>query len=268
MYIGVCMLFCKMNGLGNDYIFFDSSNCNKSDFDFLKSNVKSITPKLSDRNFGIGGDGVVLVETSEVADAKMRIFNADGTEGMMCGNALRCIGKILYDKAPATQKDYFVETLSGIKHLKIIENDGSKSVISTDMGLPKLVNIVDDVEFYNVGNPHAVFYVDRLNDTAMEKAKELSSIYDVNAEAVKIDGNCISMRVWERGSGETLACGTGATCVAYSILNKRNNQNEIELSLRGGKLRAIKEKDNISLIGTANINFIGEINLDYYGKNQ
>ena len=259
------MLFSKMNGLGNDYIFFDSSNCNESDFNYLKKNVNDISKLLSDRNFGIGGDGVVLIENSKVADAKMRIFNADGTEGLMCGNALRCIGKILYDKSIIDKREYFVETLSGIKNLKIIENNPYEATILTDMGMPKLIKEKDNVEYYNIGNPHAVFYVDSLDEKAINKARELSLEYDVNAEAVLIENNNVMMRVWERGSGETLACGTGATCVAYSVIKNGFCNKKVEISLRGGNLTAIKEDYSLKIIGKAKLNYIGEININYYG---
>lgn len=260
------MLFYKMNGLGNDYIFIDSSKCLKQDFEYLKRNIRAFTIKLSDRHFGVGGDGVVLLEESKMADIKMRIFNADGSEGKMCGNALRCIGKLLHDGANKIRNEYYVETLSGIKLIEILNNDTYESLVLTRMGRPKLTSIKDNVEFYDIGNKHAVFYTETLDDFTIEKASVLSKTFDVNAEAVMIDGESIKMRVWERGSGETLACGTGATCVAQSIFEKGLfKKSELEIFLKGGCLVALNDKEGISLIGKANLNYIGEINLRNYG---
>lgn len=262
------MLFCKMNGLGNDYIFIDSSNANKSDINYILANKDGIITKLSDRHFGIGGDGVVVVESSVSSDVKMRIFNADGSEGRMCGNALRCIGKMLYDKSGGKRDEFSVETLSGEKNLKIISSKGNTAEIYTDIGKPKFIEVRDDVEYIDLGNRHAVFYVDRLDDNAIKKASTLSLKHDLNAEAVKVGGSGLSMRVWERGSGETLACGTGASAVAFSAYNRGLFTKEINIKLKGGNLTAFYDKGTVSLLGKATLNYIGELNLDYYGKNQ
>ncbi len=259
------MLFTKMNGLGNDYIFIDSSNVKKSQLDYIYKNVKYLVPKLSNRNFGIGGDGVVILEPSLKADAKMRIFNADGSEGKMCGNALRCVGKLLFERCDHTRKEFLVETLSGDKVVQIVEDGKGGYDILTEIGLARIVNRIDDVEFIDVGNLHAVFYCNSLDDVAINKARLLSTDYDVNAEAVCVDGASICMRVWERGSGETLACGTGAAAVAYSAFKKRLYKNKVNVRLKGGSLIARRQNDVISIIGPASLNFIGEINLDYYG---
>lgn len=265
IYVGVRMLFCKMNGLGNDYIFFESSKCNNESFNYLKENIVRLTRLLSNRNFGIGSDGVVLVEDSIVADAKMSIFNADGTEALMCGNALRCVGKLIYEKRKYTNDTYTIETPSGIKKIKIIDNNPRESIIETEMGMPTLIKREDEIEFYNIGNNHAVFYADELDDKAIAMAQNISLQYDLNVEAVSVVGDKISMRVWERGSGETLACGTGASCVAFSAMKRGLCNGNTNIYLKGGQLLAKLSEEGISLVGKANINYIGEINLDYYG---
>lgn len=256
-----------MNGLGNDYLFFDSKNCKKEDFDLLKNNIVKMTQRLSNRNFGVGGDGVVLVEESRVADAKMRIFNADGSEGNMCGNALRCIGKILYDKTNKSQKEFCVETLSGIKHLKILNSNPNESIIATSMGMPILVCVRNGIEYYDIGNNHAIIYVDEFDDMLLTKATELSKERDINVELVKVEKDHLSMRVIERGSGETLSCGTGATCVAFSSFSHGFFKDKANILTKGGLLSAEYQKDGIVLVGNASLNYIGDININYYGKN-
>lgn len=259
------MLFSKMNGIGNDYIFFISDLCNKQEFEYLKRNIERLTIRLSNRYFGIGGDGVVLVEDSKVADAKMHIFNADGSEGKMCGNALRCIGKILSDKRNGTWKSFQVETASGVRQIEIINNEGAFAQVKTKMGKPIFIGQESKVEFYNVGNTHGVFYVDRLDDSAIDCARVVSQKYNVNAEAVCINDGNVSMRVWELGSNETMACGTGATCVAYSLFKSGKFQDSIIINLKGGTLTAFNEIDGVSIIGDAALNYIGEVDLRNYG---
>ncbi len=258
------MLFTKMNGLGNDYIFIDSYYVAKHQIEFIKSNHAFLVPKLSDRNFGIGGDGVVLVEESSNANAKMSIYNSDGSLAKMCGNALRCIGKILCDRYPGSNR-FLVETLSGTKKLEIINSFQNKAIIETEIGSPRIVNEVNDITFINVGNDHAVIYVKNLDDNVINRAKLISNRYDVNVEVALIKDDLIQMRVWERGAGETLACGTGASAVAYNSFLKGFCGRNVKLELKGGCLLAKYHNDSISLVGEAAINYIGEIDLKNYG---
>lgn len=260
------MLFCKMNGLGNDYIFVDSELAQLEDVNYLK-NSKEIIKKLSNRHFGIGGDGLVILEPSINADAMMHIYNADGTEAEMCGNALRCVGKILYDKYHRQRNEFTVNTLSGERQLKILKAESCSATICSDMGKPNIINRLDDLEFINVGNPHLVFYCDSFSRYTMHRARELSLEYNTNVEAVVVENDCLIMRVYERGVGETLACGTGATAVAYSAFHKGLVGPMIKIKLLGGILTAQIDDGGVSLIGEATLNFIGEIDLKNYGKN-
>ncbi|MBO7156516.1 MAG: diaminopimelate epimerase [Clostridia bacterium] len=260
------MLFYKMNGLGNDYIFIDAEKANKNDLRFFYNNLKDVVINLSNRNFGIGGDGVVIVDNSIVADAKMRIFNADGTEGNTCGNALRCIGKILFDKNVGRRKDFTVETLCGIKQVFVQSAVDNSAILTINMGKAKIVHSNDDIDFIDVGNPHAVVYVPTLDNKAILKAKRISNKYDVNAEVVNVlNDNQIQMRVWERGSNETMACGSGACAVAYSANKRGRVKDEVEVLLKGGKLLIKLTNDELYMTGEVQLNYIGEVNIYNYG---
>jgi len=250
--------FVKMQGIGNDYIYFD---CLKEEI----KNPNELSIKLSDRHFGIGGDGIVLICPSEVADAKMRMFNLDGSEGKMCGNAIRCVGKYLYDNKITAKKELSIETLSGIKYLWLNVENGKVKSVKVDMGaavlepskIPaivegeKSVNIqieVDNIYYgaplISMGNPHCVIFTENTDELCLEKIGkkfENHKIFPegVNTEFVEvIDKNTLKMRVWERGSGETLACGTGACAVAVAaVLNGKCEKNsDIKVILTGGEL--------------------------------
>lgn len=250
--------FTKMQGCGNDYIYI---NC----FEREINCPESLSIALSDRHFGIGGDGIVLILRSDVADAKMRMFNLDGSEGKMCGNAIRCIAKYIYDNKMARKNELKIETLSGIKTIQINTQNGLVSSARVDMGRAELepskipvnlpgkqvVNAPLNIEgkTYNItcvsmGNPHAVVFcdeVDSLTLTQIGPLFENNGIFPerVNTEFVKvIDKNTLKMRVWERGSGETLACGTGACAAAVAaVLNGYCGKNEdIHVLLLGGEL--------------------------------
>ncbi len=265
--------FTKMHGCGNDYIYI---NC----FDNTISNPNMLAIKMSERHFSVGSDGVVLIERSKVADAKMRMFNADGSEGKMCGNAIRCIGKYLYDNQLVLKKEISIETLSGIKHLKLTVENGLVSKVSVDMGnasffpqsIPTtldhpminekcIVNKQDyNITAVSMGNPHAVIYMDNISNIDLEKKGhffENNPIFPerVNTEFVKvIDKNHLKMRVWERGSGETYACGTGACAVvASSCINGICNHNEtVYVELIGGILEIICDNNyRITMTGPA-----------------
>lgn len=278
--------FIKMEGIGNDYIYID---CIK---DSLKiDSINKLAVKLSDRHFGIGSDGLVLILSSKIADFKMRMFNNDGSEGKMCGNAVRCIGKYVYEKKYIHKNIITLETLSGIKHLKLkISNDKVKEV-EVDMGkvildsnlIPVLTDkkqfinelIYVDNKWYNVsclsvGNPHCVIFIDNIDKIDISKTGKKIETHKlfpdkINTEFVQInDKNNISMRVWERGSGETLACGTGACAsVVASVINGLvEYDNEIIVNLKGGILKVIYTKDKkIIMKGIAKIVFYGEIEI-------
>lgn len=274
--------FYKMQGIGNDYIYFD---CLETPFE----DPSAAAVRLSDRHFGIGGDGIVLICPSAVADAKMRMFNADGSEGKMCGNAIRCVGKYLYDFRKTDKTQLKIETLSGIKTLFLSVSDGETTSVRVDMGAPELapknIPVLSGTSFpvvgreteiaggkyaitcVSMGNPHCVVFSDP-DAWEIEKTGpmfENAPIFPerTNTEFVKVLGkNELKMRVWERGSGETWACGTGACAAAVAcILNgycKRNT--DIKISLRGGELSVKWSADgNVYLTGSAQTVFTGEI---------
>ena len=271
--------FTKMHGAGNDYIYF---NC----FEQNIGNPSELAIRLSDRHFGIGGDGIVLILPSKVADAKMRMFNADGSEGKMCGNAIRCVAKYLYDNNMVRKQVITIETLSGIKSLNVIEKDGEICTITVDMGeaileskeIPvsietdNVVNqkkVVAGNEFYitcvSMGNPHCVVFCDEISDIKIEDIGPLFENLDIfperiNTEFVKvIDTNVLEMRVWERGSGETLACGTGACAsVVAAVLNGYCKENDdIKVLLLGGELTINYSNDRVLMTGGATTVFNG-----------
>lgn len=274
------MKFSKMNGLGNDYIYI---NLMQEDG---VNNYSELAKRLSDRNFGIGGDGLVLIDRSEVADFSMRMFNADGSEGEMCGNAIRCVAKYVYDNGLTNKKVITVSTLAGIKTLEIFVLNGKADTIRVNMGKPSLntneipVQYLGDkfinqpittskgikhITCVSVGNPHAVIFIDSDDEADMELGKEISentALFPrrINVEFIKvIDKQNAFMRVYERGAGETLACGTGACASFYAgyIQNKLNHKANIHL--KGGTLQIEIIDDKIYMNGKAELNYEGEI---------
>lgn len=276
--------FTKMTGLGNDYIYI---NC--MDGTSIK-NIPELAKKLSDRHFGIGADGLILIEnpTIDNADYKMRIFNSDGSEAEMCGNGIRCVAKFIHDKKIDNNDKLSIETLAGIKKVKIIEDNNNEcNDVIVDMGEPVFQdkNIPYDVyEAFNkdldlevngenmrftvlsMGNPHAITFVQNLDDMQIEKygpKVENNPIFPnrTNVEFVEIiDKNNIKVRVWERGVGETYACGTGA-CAAMvaSGLNGYTDEN-VTVNLPGGKLKIEWGKDNhIYMEGPATTVYEGNV---------
>ena len=273
------MNFTKMHGIGNDYIYFD---CTKEEIE----NPNELSIKLSDRHFGVGGDGIVLIMKSDVADFRMRMFNADGSEGKMCGNASRCIGKFVFDKGLTDKHEITLETLSGIKTLKLNVVDNKVKEVTVNMGEPIInskdvpvnfeketvinepVNIADgkyNITCVSMGNPHCIVYmkdIDNLNLTEIGPKFENDSLFPerINTEFVEIiNENTIKMRVWERGSGETLACGTGACAsVVASILNGYCKKDEdITVKLIGGDLK-IRYSNNGFVYMTGPAEFVFE----------
>ncbi len=275
--------FYKMHGIGNDYIYFD---CMKEDI----SNPGELSVRLSDRHFSIGGDGVILLRPSAVADCKMSMFNADGSEGRMCGNGIRCVGKLARDLGYVTGNTCRIETLSGIKTLEFtFDTRGKVSTAKVDMGaailngkdIPSTIDkervidekIVVDGEEYGVtlvsmGNPHCVVFKnpDRLDLEKIGPKFERNPLFPerINTEFVQVIGkNELRMRVWERGSGETWACGTGACATAVAaVLNGFADKNqEIKVHLRGGDLIITYTDDTVLMQGGATLAFTGEVEI-------
>lgn len=273
--------FTKMQGCGNDYIYFDC-------FYQIINNPSALSVKLSDRRYGIGGDGIILICPSNSADAKMRMFNLDGSEGKMCGNGIRCVGKYLYDNNIVRKSEISIETLSGIKTLKVLENNGKAELLTVNMGKPELIaekipvnlNLHKVIDYeavfggknYNItcvsmGNPHCVVFCNDINSIDIEKigpAFENSELFPekINTEFVEIvDKNILNMRVWERGSGETLACGTGASAaVVAAVLNGFCAKNEnITVNLKGGTLTINYSDDAVYMTGSAKKVFEGVV---------
>lgn len=272
--------FTKMQGLGNDYIYI---NCIENSYENIYSKVQ----KMCDRNFGIGSDGVILIEKSKVSDFRMRIFNADGSVAKMCGNGIRCVGKYLYDKKISNKKELQIETLSGIKKLKLYTQDSQVKSVEVDMGEPifdaKSIPILKDtneleivaidklikLKCVSMGNPHAITIVKDTDDINVNKygpVIENDSNFPerTNVEFVQIlDKNNIKMRVWERGAKETLACGTGA-CASSVICSKEGYTNEeVTVHLLGGELNVKWNKINnhVYMKGAAETVFEGEIEI-------
>lgn len=275
--------FVKMEGCGNDYVYINA-------FEHNIENPSDLAIRLSDRHFGIGGDGVILVAPSEVADGRMIMFNMDGSEGKMCGNGVRCVGKFLHDIIGIKKDELTVETLSGIKTLKMIINDnGEATGAVVDMGKailnPMLIpaNINADVaigytlpvgdEDYKVtlvsmGNPHAVVFTDTpVEDIDLTKIGPLFEKHVVFPEGVNtefvniIDDKTLRMRVWERGSGETWACGTGtcATVVAACLNGHCSKGEDILVHLNGGDLVINYTDDRVLMTGPCTRVFDGAI---------
>ena len=278
--------FTKMHGISNDYVYI-------STFDQPEEDWEQLAIRLSDRRTGIGGDGIILVCPSEVADAKMRIFNADGSEGKMCGNGIRCVGKFVYDKGlvPADKTTVIIDTLSGIKTLELTVRDGKVQSARVDMGAAILnpaaipvkyegetmINVplevdgkVWNVTAVSMGNPHCVTFVDDVDSLELEKLGPHFENHPafperVNTEFVKvIDDHTLQMRVWERGSGETWACGTGAcaTAVAACLNGYCQKGDDITVHLRGGDLVIRYTDDTVIMTGPASTVFEGEVEIE------
>lgn len=277
------MKFTKMHGLGNDYIYV---NCMGQNIE----NPSVVAKFVSDRHFGIGSDGLVLILPSIEADFKMRMFNSDGSEAEMCGNAIRCVGKYVYDNGLTDKLTISIDTLAGIKILEMTAEDNQVSMVKVDMGEPILepqkIPVVSDkavflsepvtigADTYNVtcvsmGNPHAVTYVKDVTDFPLEAVgpkMETHSLYPrkINSEFVQvIDRGTLKMRVWERGAGETLACGTGACAVLVaSVLNGVSDRKAVIKLLGGDLVVEWNEKDNhVYMTGPAVKVFDGEIDI-------
>ncbi len=262
------MKFTKMHGLGNDYVYIDCTN-NKNVID----NPSELAKKISDRHFGIGSDGLILICDSENSDFKMRMFNADGSESEMCGNGIRCVGKYVYDYRLTKKSEIDIETLAGVKHLKLIIKDDKVESVTVDMGTPTVgeklsLDVLDKtflVTNVSMGNPHAVMVVD---DVANFDVNKYGSIIEsdkhykdrTNVEFVEIiDRDNIKMRVYERGSGETLACGTGACASVVACITNKLTNNKVKVTLLGGTLEIEYTNNRVYMTGSATNVFDGEL---------
>ena len=277
------MRFTKMEGLGNDYVYV---NC----FAEQVENPKELAIKVSDRHFGIGSDGFILIKPSEVADFCMDMYNADGSRSEMCGNGIRCVAKYVYDKGLTDKTSISVETLAGIKYLDLTVDKGRVVMVTVNMGAPELlpakIPVRSDKDILvaepisvggqeykmtcvSMGNPHCVVFVE---DTAAFPLEEKGPLFEshelfpnrINAEFIQIlDRKTVNMRVWERGTGETLACGTGACASTVACILNGLTDDEITLHLLGGdlKVRWDREANLVYMTGPATIVFDGEIDV-------
>lgn len=273
--------FKKMHGLGNDYVYIDCINQSIE-------NESELSKIVSDRHFGIGSDGLICICRSDIADFKMKMFNSDGSEAEMCGNGIRCVGKFVFDKGLTTKQTVTIETLAGIKTLVLNVEENKVKTVRVDMGEPILEpekipvisneNPVKNLELeveerkfkftcVSMGNPHAITIVENTKDFDVEKYGKILEVDKVfpkktNVEFVQIlNKDTIMMRVWERGSGETLACGTGACATAVACYLNGLTNREVDIKLLGGTLH-IKwdEKDNhVYMTGEAKTVFEGEL---------
>lgn len=280
------MKFTKMHGIGNDYIYI-----NGFEDDIVPEEMIEEIIAMSDRHKGIGGDGVIFIMPSDKADARMRMFNADGSEGKMCGNGIRCVGKYIYEHDISHNNPLKIETASGIKTLNLEVAQGKVESVTVDMGSPildpKLIPVDLDVEqvinyplvvngqeymitCVSIGNPHCVIFTEGIDYLDLESIGPLFENNPIfpertNTEFIEIiDDKTMKMRVWERGSGETLACGTGASAsVVAAIYNNIFTRNqEIKVILKGGELYITLTSDNhVFMRGSATEVFTGEYKL-------
>ena len=281
------MKFAKMHGIGNDYVYV---NC----FEETVEDPAAVARFVSDRHFGIGSDGLILIKPSEAADCEMDMYNLDGSQGAMCGNGIRCVAKYAYDYGIVHKTQISVATRSGIKYLDLTVKDGKVSQVKVNMGAPILtasqIPVVSEKEevineplevngetYYitavSMGNPHAIVYMTDVDHLDIEKIgpsfeNHVAFPDRVNTEFVEVlDEHTVKMRVWERGSGETLACGTGACAVAVaSILNERvDGDKPVTVKLLGGDLEIYwnRQENLVYMTGPATTVFDGEIDLSF-----
>ena len=281
------MKFTKMHGSGNDYVYV---NC----FEETVEDPAAVARFVSDRHFGIGSDGLILIKPSEAADCEMDMYNLDGSQGAMCGNGIRCVAKYAYDYGIVHKTQISVATRSGIKYLDLTVKDGKVSQVKVNMGAPILtasqIPVVSEKEevineplevngetYYitavSMGNPHAIVYMTDVDHLDIEKIgpsfeNHVAFPDRVNTEFVEVlDEHTVKMRVWERGSGETLACGTGACAVAVaSILNERvDGDKPVTVKLLGGDLEIYwnRQENLVYMTGPATTVFDGEIDLSF-----
>ncbi len=276
------MKFTKMHGCGNDYVYVDATKESVSD-------PERAAVFVSDRHFGIGSDGLILIEPSEVADFTMSMFNADGSRGEMCGNGIRCVGKYVYDHGLTDKDEITIETLAGVKTLKLFVKDGRVESVRVNMGEPifdvrkipvifpenemtgvpmEVDGTIYKVSCISMGNPHCVTFLNEdvreLELTGIGPKFETHSTFPkrINTEFANIiDRTHIRMRVWERGSGETLACGTGACATVVAAIREGLTEDTVDIELLGGTLTISydRDKNEVYMTGPATEVFSGEI---------
>lgn len=278
------MEFTKMEGCGNDYVYVNGFTNNIE-------NPNKLSEFVSNRNFGIGSDGLIMVNPSDKADFRMNMYNADGSEGKMCGNGIRCVAKYVYDNKMTDKTTITVETLSGIKTLVLNVEDDKVKTVRVDMGTPILESkevpvisdkeqvidepiIIDNKEYkitcVSMGNPHAITFIDDTDSLDIESIGpkfEKNQIFPdrINTEFIQIvDRNTIKMRVWERGSGETLACGTGACASVVACVLNNLTENKVTVKLLGGDLfiEYNREENTVYMTGPARVSFVGNIDIE------
>lgn len=277
--------YIKMHGAGNDYIYIDAL---KGDYPYYlkEENLPDLSRKISDRHFGVGSDGLIIILPSSRADFRMRIFNSDGSEAKMCGNGIRCVGKYVYDLGYTSKKHLTVETNSGIKSLDLITGEKGVESVIVDMGSPffkrgeipvigpRDEEMNDQSIFYrgieykitgiSMGNPHGVIFVEDPDKVDIEKAGPFLERLEIwpdksNIEFVRVKNpNELMVRVWERGSGETLACGTGACASAVVACRKGLSDSEVKVHLKGGDLKIIYDRKNNTVLMEGPAEFISE----------
>lgn len=283
------MKFTKMHGCGNDYIYVDGAK------EQIDPQLKpDLVRRLSDRHFGIGGDGVIFINPSEEADFEMEMYNMDGSRAEMCGNGIRCVAKFVYDKRLTDKTSLSIISCGRVKYLDLTIQDEKVSTVKVNMGVPILKaadipvislkgdeqesvigeEIEVDGQIYqmtcvSMGNPHAVVFVDEVSSLPLEKIGSLFENHErfpkrVNTEFVKVlDDEHVEMRVWERGTGETLACGTGACAVTVACILNGLTKEEITVKLSGGNLQVYwdRKENLVYMTGSADTVFEGEIEL-------
>lgn len=269
--------FTKMEGIGNDYIYVDT-------FKYPLDNPAELAVRWSRPHTGIGSDGLVLIGPSEKADFRMRIFNADGSEALMCGNACRCIGRYVYERKLTDKQDITLETLSGIRTLHLHTAEGRNDLVTVDMGAPSMVD-VEGRSLLNgevrtrlgnykgtavsVGNPHLVIFTDNVSGVALEQEGPLLEVHPYFPDRVNVEfaqvlaPDHVRMRVWERGSGITQACGTGACATTVAAVLNELTERRISVEMDGGTLIVEwnKEDGHILMTGGANIVFDGTVTI-------
>ena len=277
------MKFTKMHGCGNDYIYIDGTKehiAQEEKPDFVR--------RVSDRHFGVGGDGVIFINPSDEADFEMEMYNADGSRAEMCGNGIRCVAKFVYDKGLTEKTDISVISCGKIKYLQLSLKDNKVDTVRVNMGAPELIaaNVpvlcdkeqavdepitVQDTEYkmtcVSMGNPHAVVFMENVTDLEIEKIGPYFESHErfpkrTNTEFVKvIDRNTVQMRVWERGTGETLACGTGCCATVVACILNGLTDDTVTVKLLGGELEITwdREADLVYMTGPATTVFEGEI---------
>lgn len=284
------MKFTKMQGIGNDYVYI---NC----FEETVKDPSAVARFVSDRHFGIGSDGLILIRPSQAADCEMDMYNLDGSQGAMCGNGIRCVAKYVFDHGIVNKTSISIATKSGIKYVDLTVKDGKASLIRVNMGSPILqatqIPVVADTEqvidapiqvdgqeyhytAVSMGNPHAIVYVEDTDSLDLAKIgpsfeNHVNFPDRINTEFVQVlDEHTVKMRVWERGSGETLACGTGACAVAVaSILNGHvSSDTPVTVKLLGGDLQIFwnRSENLVYMTGPAVTVFDGQIDLSFLGE--